>query len=147
MRDKFDQIKSEADALSNEELISLEDYVSNKLYQREFPKDWSIEERFSFVTLSLLTESSNLKFLESLFSRPSGEWLSVSYILQNHSKLAKEITDVEQLIQDKLRVTWLGYPDVNDDFCIIIFFVEAILWHDFAFFNKKLFLDRLAENL
>ena len=106
-----------------------------------------IEDILSGITADLVGYESNSPFLERLFLQAGGKWIEIDGLCKGLKEIESQLEELKELFDGTVRVTWLDYPDATCglDYCIIIFFVEALHWSNLALYNKGLFLRKLTQ--
>ncbi len=105
----------------------------------------TIEDQLLGLTADLVEEEE--VFIERLFSHNQGEWIDISLLCKDLYKVEDALEKLEQVVKDKIRVTWLNYPAslYGSGYCLIIFFIEMRHWHNVAVYNKQHF-DLAGQN-
>jgi hypothetical protein len=100
----------------------------------------SEHEELSNIVADIASEKRYEDVLRKLFAESSGKWLIFSSLCQAHSAILERLEELENEYQDKIRVTWLEYPEsvYGLGYVTIIFFFEALNWKSLILYNKNI---------
>ncbi|NEP41827.1 MAG: hypothetical protein F6K35_22370 [Okeania sp. SIO2H7] len=101
-----------------------------------------IEDKLLLITTELLESKENQPFLHKLFSLKASQWSDLKVLCDGLPEIESKFEELRGLLTGKIRVTWLDYPSTEtENYCLIIFFVESLFWHNLAVYNKGLIID------
>ena len=101
-----------------------------------------VEDRLLLITTELLESKENQPFLQKLFFLKPSQWCDLKPLCGGLQEIESQFKELSELFRGKIRVTWLDYPSTEaEDYCLIIFFVESLFWHNFAVYNKGKIID------
>jgi hypothetical protein len=103
----------------------------------EQPDALDLEDELLDFTADLLTLKANQSFIASLLAQPRGQWVNVATIVQDTIQVCQTLTALEASSGGRLQVTWLSHPETNDDYCLILFFMESLDWDSLAVYHRK----------
>ncbi|MBI3969623.1 MAG: hypothetical protein HY329_28605 [Chloroflexi bacterium] len=120
------------------DLVAFEDQLAE--IQEEFELD--LDEQLAEITADLVEEDSI--FHHRLFDLPPGTWAKVLDLCRDLPTHAERLEEVLDLAEGTLKVTWLDYPGsaYGPGYCLVIFFLEELLWKNIALYNKQRFIDQ-----
>jgi hypothetical protein len=98
--------------------------------------DLDIEEEWADFTADLLSLRSNEYLLKNLFSHPIGQWLNFSDLLDNQVD-RQQLNTLQTDCAGTLQVTWLGHPQLDRGYCLVLFYVDSLDWNNLSLYNKS----------
>jgi hypothetical protein len=98
--------------------------------------DLDIEEEWADFTADLLSLKSNEYLLHGLFSHPIGQWLNFSDVLDSHDDVWHQLNKLQSDCGGELQVTWLGHPQLDRGYCLVLFYVDSLDWNNLSLYNK-----------
>jgi hypothetical protein len=104
----------------------------------EQPDALDLEDELLDFTADLLALKANQPFIASLLAQPKGQWINVAAIAQNMAQMNQTLTALEAAGGGQLQVAWLSHPETNDDYCLVLFFMESLGWDNLAIYQRKL---------
>jgi hypothetical protein len=98
-----------------------------------------VRNTLSEITADLVEFEENEPFLARLFQLEPGIWAKLDCLCDNLADYKERLTMLQKTFQEKVRVTWLNYPDsrYGDGYCLILFFADEHQWHNVALYNKR----------
>jgi hypothetical protein len=98
------------------------------------PDAVDLEDELLDFTGDLLAFKANEHFLVELFSHSSGQWIDVKTIVPE--RLTPTVTALEVASEGQLQVTWLSHPEMNEEYCLVLFFMESLGWDHLAVYHR-----------
>ena len=91
-------------------------------------------------------ETSNLA-LELLFEQNAGQWIEFQTLCDKVEKLRQGFEYVKPLFEGKIFITWIDFPqcEYGDGYCVIVLFVEYLVFSTTAIYNKAGLNEELIE--
>jgi hypothetical protein len=99
--------------------------------------DLDIEEEWADFTADLLSLRSNESLLKNLFFHPIGQWLNFSDLLDDRDDVWNQLNKLQSDCGGALQVTWLGHPQLDRGYCLILFYVDSLDWNNLSLYNKS----------
>ena len=100
------------------------------------PDVLDIEDELTDFTADLLALKDNEPILYRLFANPIGRWLDLACLLDNYDELAQQLASLQADCDGTLRVTWLSHPELDEGYCLVLFYVDSLGWNNLALYNK-----------
>lgn len=104
----------------------------------EQPDALDLEDELLDFTADLLALKANQPFVSSLLAQPKGQWVNVAAIAPDIASVNETLMTLEAVSKGQLQVTWLSHPETNDDYCLVLFFMESLSWDNLAIYHRKL---------
>jgi hypothetical protein len=99
--------------------------------------DLDIEEEWADFTADLLSLRSNESLLKNLFFHPIGQWLNFSDLLGKQDDIRQQLNKLQTDCAGILQVTWLGHPQLDRGYCLVLFYVDSLDWNNLSLYNKS----------
>lgn len=102
------------------------------------------EERLADLAADLVSIQQNELMLERLFEAQPGQWVDIDSLVGGLPPVAHQLDEMAELADGTIRVTWLDYPQSlnGPGYCLILFFLEELLWSHVAVYNKGRFQQK-----
>jgi hypothetical protein len=104
----------------------------------EQPDALDLRDELLDFTADLLALKANQPFVAGLLEYPKGQWVNVATITQDMAQVSQTLMALEASSSGRLQVTWLNHPETNDDYCLVLFFMESLGWDNLAIYHRKL---------
>lgn len=105
------------------------------------------EDKISDIAADLVSCERNSLFLKHLFSNEAGRWSDLEFVCNGLNEIEDQLKQLRKLFDGRILVAWLDYPSPyrEDDYCLIIFFVEELFCNNVALYNKKQFFSSFPK--
>jgi hypothetical protein len=104
----------------------------------EQPDALDLRDELLDFTADLLALKANQPFIAGLLEYPKGQWVNVATITQDMAQVSQTLMALEASSSGRLQVTWLNHPETNDNYCLVLFFMESLGWDNLAIYHRKL---------
>ncbi|MEO1743102.1 MAG: hypothetical protein AAFR99_14995, partial [Cyanobacteria bacterium J06629_9] len=54
----------------------------------------------------------------------------------SHTEVAQTLASLQAECDGTLRVTWLEHPELDQGYCLVLFYVDSLGWNSLALYNK-----------
>ncbi|MGK7887820.1 MAG: hypothetical protein AB4042_00700 [Leptolyngbyaceae cyanobacterium] len=94
-----------------------------------------LEDELVDFTADLLSLRQNESVLVRLFHQPMGTWTDLCTLFaEDHCN--ELLATLHKNCDGVLRVTWLNHPELNQGYCLILFYMDALNWSQLVLYNK-----------
>lgn len=100
------------------------------------PETLEIEDELADFTADLLALRANELVLQGLFENPLGNWSDLANFLDGPSEIAEKLTFLQTECDGTLQVTWLEHPELDQGYCLVLFYMDSLGWNSLALYNK-----------
>lgn len=100
--------------------------------------DIDLQDELLDFTADLLALKVNQPFIAGLLAHLKGQWVNVATITQNMAQVSQALMALEASSSGRLQVIWLNHPETNDDYCLVLFFMESLARGNLAIYHGKL---------
>jgi len=109
----------------------------------------NIEDTLAEITTDLVAVQEATPFLKALFTTPAGAWTTLDEYYADLPQLQTSMRQLPHDVSEALQVSWLDYPPsvYGSGYCVIIFFLEALPWHNVVLYNKQWFFSQFQVGL
>jgi hypothetical protein len=101
------------------------------------PDALDLEDELLDFTADLLALKLNQPFVAGLFAHSKGQWVNVAAIVQDVAPANQKLRALEASSHGQLQATWLNHPETNEDYCLVLFFMESLGWDNLAIYHRK----------
>lgn len=108
-------------------------------------EDMDLEDELADIAADLVEFEENSLFLSRLFAAAVGQWLEVISLCDGLERVANQLTELNDLCEGTLKVTWLEHPISGSGYSLILFYMEELHWNSLALYNKQLFLQKSTQ--
>ena len=96
-----------------------------------------IEDELADFTADVLSLKANEKILHRLFSNPLGKWSNLASFLNDYDEIIQRLAKLQGDCDGTLQVTWLQHPELNQGYCLVLFYMDSLGWDNLALYNKE----------
>ncbi|MEB3232496.1 MAG: hypothetical protein VKJ64_15915 [Leptolyngbyaceae bacterium] len=95
-----------------------------------------LEDELVDFTADLLSLRQSESVLSRLFHQPTGTWTDLRSLLDADDCHLEMLETLQKDCDGVLRVTWLNHPELDQGYCLILFYLDALNWNQLALYNK-----------
>jgi len=95
-----------------------------------------LEDELVDFTADLLSLRQSESVLGRLFHQPMGTWIDLLSLLDTNNCNLEMLETLQKDCDGVLRGTWLNHPELDQGYCLILFYMDALNWNQLALYNK-----------